>query len=378
MFKRILVLLSALMLLCTGASADPEWLWKSSPPTEVREHIASHWGDYAIEDYVLMENAPDGNDYGFALLTREEKRMLLGYRMEDGEMRYWLRTEAAMPQGVGICWMNRQYEYEDGELFEDGGKLYEGEEDLAFSVQVIFDTGKDAMVAYRWRDGGFKLSAYKTRDLKLKARVGEGFIDFYPFHDFLQVQPTRVYGSMQTDLRYASYNTWPQSVEEAREKLSIAPSGLVVGTFEPKTIEFTGGQKYPVYSGPGETYARSGNGKGMVSTNGWIQVFGTYEGYAMIQYAIDAQRFRIGWIDAQALPSGADVPSLTFDNTPQLIMEDCTLTDDPISSETEILRLAAGTQVISLADFGEHFYIELELNGEVIWGFVPADAISKG
>ena len=61
-----------------------------------------------------------------------------------------------------------------------------------------------------------------------------------------------------------------------------------------------------------------------------------------------------------------------------MIMQDCALTDDPFKSHSVIAQMKAGTPVISLADFGEFFYIETTVNGKTVWGFVPADAISKG
>ena len=54
------------------------------------------------------------------------------------------------------------------------------------------------------------------------------------------------------------------------------------------------------------------------------------------------------------------------------------MTDDPFMSRTAIAQLAAGTQVTALADFGDYLYIETIVDGQTVWGFVPADAITKG
>jgi len=107
-------------------------------------------------------------------------------------------------------------------------------------------------------------------------------------------------------------------------------------------------------------------------------VFGRYGDWIMIQYDISAEQYRIGWIAADALPGNADVPELSFEILDQRLTQDCILTDDPLKSENKILALRKDTQVCSLADFGEHFYIEVSVNGKTYWGFVNADCVTKG
>ena len=384
--KRILVaLLCALMCLTAVTAAVAQN--RSDVPDEVLSYISDRWPAWTLEDYAQLDGLPDGNDYGFALLGLDGRRALIGFRAQDGgAMRYWLRTETAVPQGEGLAWLGRDWDDEEWpvNLVEDGGPRYEGETRDALLVYFRPDSGEDQVICYRWRSGGFRLSGYLTPgdtsdDDRLFARVGEGVIEFYPFYGGrTDSNVTAVYGDLQTELRYASFATFPMGIDEARQKLSLAPKRIIAGMFEAKDVQFTGGQKFPVYLGPGETYAQSGNGKGQVSTNGWIQVFGEYDGYILIQYGISAKQFRVGWIEAGALPGGVDVPQLTFASESQLIMQDCALTDDPFKSHSVIAQMKAGTPVISLADFGEFFYIETTVNGKTVWGFVPADAISKG
>ena len=383
--KRIIMVLLCALLCLTATAAMA--LNRSDVPDEVLSVISDRWPAWTLEDYTQLEDLPDGNDYGFALLGLDGRRALTGFRAHDGgAMRYWLRTETAVPQGKGLAWLGRDWNDADWpeNLVEDGGPRYEGETRDALLVYLSPESGEDQIVCYRWRNGGFRLSGYLTPgdtpdNDRLFARVGEGVIEFYPFYGGRNDgNVTTVYGDLQTELRYASFATFPMSVSEAREKLSVAPKRIIAGVFEAQDVEFTGGRKYPVYLGPGEAYARSGNGKGQVSTNGWIQVFGEYDGYIMIQYGISAKQFRVGWIEAGALPEGTDVPLLTFASESQQIMQDCALTDDPFMSHGAIAQMKAGTPVISLADFGEFFYIETTVNGQTVWGFVPADAISKG
>ena len=383
--KRILAALLCALLCLTATAAMAVSL--GDVPDGVQAYISDRWPAWTLEDYAQLDALPDGNDYGFALLALDGRRALIGFRAQDGgAMCYWLRTETAVPQGKGLAWLGR--DWDDAEwpenLVEDGGPRYEGETREALIVNFSPDAGEDQTVCYRWRNGGFRLSGYLLPgDMpgsdRLFARVGEGVIEFYPFYSGRNGDNvTTVYGELQTDLRYASYATFPMSIAAAREKLSVAPKNVVAGEFHAQDVKFSGGRQYPVYLGPGEAYARSADGKGQVSTNGWIQVFGEYDGYIMIQYGISAKRFRVGWIDAGALPGSAQVPALSFVNEEQVLLQDCAMTDDPFMSRTAIAQLEAGMQVTALADFGDYLYIETTVDGQTVWGFVPADAITKG
>ena len=198
-------------------------------------------------------------------------------------------------------------------------------------------------------------------------------------------------GEVQTDIRYVSFNTLPENIEEAKETVTTAPdvpTGMVLGNrgglyFTAKAVKFTGGKQYPVYTGPGEDYARSGNGKGTVSTNDWIQVFGRYDDWILIQYDISAERYRIGWIEAKALPKGASVQELALvmlDNEPyNTVLEACMLTDDPLNSEEAIAHLPVGTRITELVyDFGGWSYVRVVISGQSMCGFVPSDCIDHG
>ena len=128
------------------------------------------------------------------------------------------------------------------------------------------------------------------------------------------------------------------------------------------------GRNHKVYMGPGERFPRSGNGKGTVSTNGWVQVFGEYNGWLMVQYHIDAGRYRIGWIKEPALKKGVYVRELSFfyEDT-QEILTPCALTDDPLGSGTAVVELEPGTTVRHLEFLGEDWeYVEATVDGDIL------------
>lgn len=156
-----------------------------------------------------------------------------------------------------------------------------------------------------------------------------------------------------------------------------------MGDFYPEEIKFQGGRKYPVCTGPGEEYARSGKGKGMVSTNDWIQVLGSYGDWIMIHYEINAEQYRIGWITKEALPKGSRVTEITMNMLQETYAQDvvtaCILTDDPFNSQKPMAQLEKGTQLKELVyNYCGWSYILVEIEGELMCGFVPTESISHG
>ena len=146
-------------------------------------------------------------------------------------------------------------------------------------------------------------------------------------------------------------------------------------TLSSREIHFSRGNKYPVYSGPGDAYLRGGKGKAAVSTNDWIQVFGQENGWILIQYEIDSSRCRIGYIAAQSLPKNADVPDLSFPRQTAYTIAKTSVTDDPLRSESALADLPAGAEVTMLARLGKDVYIEGKAKNR-FRGFVPSDSLS--
>ena len=354
-------------------------------PERVVKSLESRWKGYTLEDYLLLDGPSP--DIGLALAEKAGHRVLAVYREKNGEMNFWYSAEDAVPQGTGEAWFEPHGEHVNvgtqeaprWEFVRDG---------IGFCV-VRYDLLGDIYnqtVDYSWQDGGFVLTDYDClEETTYSVLVEENKLSYYCEGVFYG----SVTGEIQTDMRYVSYEKLPKTLEEAKKEITSAPDDLPTGKIlgsggsklTAKEIKFSGGRNYPVYLGPGENYMRSGNGKGTVSTNDWIQVFGKYNGYIMIQYDISAERFRIGWIEAKALPSGAKVPELNL-----LLPEDygevidkCVLTDDPFNSESPIATLKPGTPICEIVyNMGGWSYIRVTIDGKDVCGFVPSDCISHG
>lgn len=383
--KRVVLWVCVLMMtliasVCVAGTYSP--YFATEPPREVREHVASRWPDYEFEDYCEVRGTSKG-DYGFALVHRKNERILVGYHKADGEMKYWLKNAGAVPQGKEEAWFDVGTagwidetdwigNFTGRQVYDDG---------LCFSVTQLDESGEsyEKMVVYRWENGMFRLSSYhKTEGSGI--RVSDDKLDFIDWSNC--VYRGAVQGTVQRDIRYVSFNALPTWIDDAKAKLTVAPN-LKDGAFTAQKVKFTGGQKYPVYTGPGEDYVRSGNGKGLVSTNGWIEVYGQKDGYILIQYSIDSSHYRFGWIDRNALPEGTSVPAMDFAgisaDTLSEITQDTFLTDDPLFSQNKLCSLKAGQTVSWLAVLNDDWaYVLVNVNGKMMCGFVRTDCIVNG
>lgn len=383
-FVLLLVLLTAFCATALAGHGTYHVDYTDEAPEKVIKSLQSRWKGYTLEDYLFLDGPSP--DVGLALVEKNGHRVLAVYRKQDGQMTFWYSTENAVPQGMGEAWFEPHGEHvrrKDGtvEFVRDG---------LGFCV-VRYDLLGDfynQTVDYAWQDGGFCLTDYDClEETTYAVLVEEGKLTYYKEGEVCG----SVRGEIQTDMRHVSYDKLPKTLEEAKKELTVAPDGLPEGKIlgsggqklKAKEVKFSGGRNYPVYLGPGEQYARSANGKGTVSTNDWIQVFGKYNGYIMIQYDISADRFRIGWIDAKALPSGAKVPDIDLamleNEDYGEVIEKCIFTDDPFNSQTEIAELKVGTPVCEIVyGIGGWSYIRVTIDGKDVCGFVPCDSITHG
>lgn len=373
------VMMTLIASVCVAGAYSP--YFAAEPPQEVREHVANRWPDYELEDYCQISGTPKG-DYGFALVHRQSERILVGYHRVDGEMKYWLKNAGAVPQGKEEAWFTIGTAGWKDEFDRDGrptGKVYD--DGLWFSVTRLDASGEsyEKGVCYSWQNGGFCLTNYYKATL-ISVTVTDDGLDFYEngngTYGYVQ-------GAVQRDIRYVSFNALPVWIDDAKEKLTTAPN-LQSGDFMAQKVKFTGGQKYPVYTGPGTEYARSGNGKGLVSSNGWIEVYGQKDGWILIQYSISADHYRFGWIEKSALPEGTNVPELNFRAAPGDqavgVERDSYLTDDPLVSRAKLCAVKAETDIFYLGSLNDEWaYVMVQTeDGRWMCGFMPQYDISNG
>ena len=145
--------------------------------------------------------------------------------------------------------------------------------------------------------------------------------------------------------------------------------------------DLKGAQKLNVYSAPGTDSWRGANGKAQVSTNGGVWAAGWEGNWLLIYYETNNGSIRVGYVDGRQIRGGGSTwAQLQFSRDPVQLLANCTLTDDPMKSNTTMASLRAGTQVTYLTSFINQYgqiwdYIETFIGGRRARGFIAANCI---
>ena len=363
--KKYGIWMTALLILCvcwgTAFAEETNVQGVESMPAAVQQYIdTSRWAGWEVTGWTNPDNIRSSTACGFAAVKNGKQNVLLAFGWKDDGWVYKWYNAAALPQVEAPILL--------GQVMNR----------VAFASCYVYneEIQETTCIWERQTNGSWRLTE---------------LYNFYPFMFFdtsvdnalrlynvgwvePPVTDVWVYGSYQTNLRYFNLAEFPMTVAEAREKLSNPPK-IPSGTLAAKKIAFTSGKKYEVFQGPGEEYGQAGEGKAVVSTNDWVQVFGQENGWVMIQYDITSDHMRIGWISADSLPKNATVTELQF--TPILAMtaQQVDMTDDPLFSQASMASLPRETQVNWLATMGEWAYIETT-DAPLIRGFVPVEALA--
>jgi len=135
-------------------------------------------------------------------------------------------------------------------------------------------------------------------------------------------------------------------------------------------------QKFAVYSAPSERSYRGANGKASVSTNGAVYAAGWENGWLLVMYLTNNGSVRVGYISG--VKDKLTLPYLNLDAIPVVLQENASLTDDPAMAGGSIAALRKGDRVVYLSEFRNRYtwaYVETIVGGQVVRGFIRADAI---
>lgn len=360
--RRLFFFLATMLLCLTFSLASAE----TYLPQEIKNFFSSQSrSGHSISDSTEIDSY-------FFVTTKDDNgtNHLFGFKQKNGSWDYWLHTTSAVPQGTASLMLGNA----QGSSDLVTGKVYTSPT-LTISRISKFGDSFDMGVTYVLSNGAWLLSDLYSKEANNHYVVycKNNAVTYYS--DVNATNPTgTVKATIQRDLRYVSLSSIPKSYKTAKENLTVAPAIPLSNELVAQEIKFSGGKKYNVYSAPAKDSVRGGNGKAAVSTNSWIQVFGQDGDWILIQYSIDASRYRIGYIAASALPKNVNVPSLDFQPIDAWVEEEVSLTDDPFYSQSVLAALSVNEKVTWLATIGDWAYVEVT-QGKLMRGFVPLESI---
>lgn len=196
--------------------------YTDTPPSEVLSHMKEHFGAYILEDYIAIDDTPDG-DYGFALLSQSAERVLVGYHKNGNKMEYWLKSSNAVPQGEGWVYFQR---HSADSIISWGNTNATYSDALGFDVIRIdpdYEEYWSQSVSYHWRNDSFQLYEYMDRSIGTETAYVTD--DGLTYHDITMDESLGyVKGTVQRNLQYVSFPALPKTKAQAQERLTVAPS----------------------------------------------------------------------------------------------------------------------------------------------------------
>ena len=328
--------------------------------------LQAAWNSSSYQEWEIMDNLELAGEAFISARKGQANRLIHAAKNDNGEWKINWSTESALPQGeesitltnrsgttyagikLGTAFSYRPYRSGCYEY------LYQKHNSTWLLEEIIYiDTDGTLLDTYRITDDGVTYKGWLTNDRK-----------------------TFIEGRVQRDLRFFSCSGFPTDLNALKKSLSNPPE-IPVGTLSAEEIKFTGGKKYSVYSGPGEDYMRSGNGKAAVSTNDWIQVFGKENSWIMIQYDITSDHMRIGWIPEKALTKKSNVDTIEFIYSDTTIISYAVLCLETKFSESVLCTIPAGNTVQYLASMGEWVYIEWNGASQPVRGFIKTNCLTN-
>lgn len=384
--KRWLTALFLLLLMLFSAARAED---APAIPEEILLHVQEWYADAEVEDYAVLPDV-DGRPMAFLLFRHDWCRCLHTYLPQEDGWRWESEYSAAIPQGdwpdVGLSVQ------ETGRRVEDSLWYDPGREEKAFpagpSVSVYTSDDECIMerVEYAWEDGAFRLVHYGDSPLCMVDVLGDELI----FYSISTGYEGRTYACIERTLEAVDFDGLPRKMTDVRIMgdsepplpEAVRPMMMEQQPFlEKQNVTLRPGS-YAVHAGPGERYDRAGtlNWQTAEDASPWVQVFGEYEGWLLIHYAQSGERYRFGWIKADALAPGQVIRLLRFRFGDIVTAEpDSPLTDDPLNSRMPLATPGGEDRIEYLAQLGEHYsLVRATVEGKTWWGFVYTWTLGHG
>lgn len=183
-----------------------------------------------------------------------------------------------------------------------------------------------------------------------------------------------------------SANAFALSSAGTVKQNAISLGSAVARTYEikfGKESKLGNNDSYPIYSAPDLNAVRGANGKASLHTSGGAYSAGWNGAWLLMRYEKSNGGYRVGWVPKTELNMrGIErTKQLSFAYWTVTLDEDCILTDDPLM-ESEVLAYASKGEAMTYLAFyqynngREYAYVQGELNGKPVCGFIPFEAIA--
>lgn len=370
--KKMLSFLLAMLMLLSVVPAMADEAANPMPDKIAALFDVPAWEDYELLNVWQSWTYSEEQDAGVVIMTNGSLHVVCIVEPDkNGNMCITQRNYTMVVGDNGCSYLGEGYGNTAQEIdlpwgFKPGFELCTGGYDFFFAkfdgvwrIKVVLN-GKDDVISFVYDD-------------RIGYREGE---DMEEYIDWEHNKMKYAYGTY--DNRFVAFNIYafPKTYEEASKTLTNPPV-TPTDFYTPVSVDLRPREKYDVFAAPGRDSYRPANGKAVMSTNDWVQIFGEEDGWVLVQYDISSEQMRFGYVDASVLPRDTEVQSLIWYDLPEQTMKYAALvTDDPLVSNNAIHNLDAGDRVKVLSSFGNWYYIETtDHYGRSLRGFVRKNCI---
>lgn len=191
----------------------------------------------------------------------------------------------------------------------------------------------------------------------------------------LQFDTQSGYSCNVSNISLSDFNIsrFPKS-EEQLKQWQTALHKISVFIPQPLRIDGTSKRTLPVYTGPTKKSHRSGNQKAAVSLNEAYSVYGTHDGWTMVEYERNIKGNRIGWVEGLSLDT--DAPSIDWSLVEVMTGSSTALTDDPHVGQAAMVTIPEASKIEVLACLKPWWaYISVRIENVQYFGFLPLDSL---
>lgn len=341
--KRLMIFMLLLMLPCAalanswGAPGGTVELFEGNPD----------YADYTCKAAFSINDQSDDDEQAALIMGNRYHHQLICARKVDG---HWQMEKVS----TTAVYQPGHEKAEEAILSRDAGgfTLFYPDEEYEFTLeggQWVMSHGLAGGLSFSYANKGVEVDDGQSR---VYWQVGEYWDD-----------------DAWLTLDRFNISLLPRSTDEVRRmnalRALVNGGGELLGMPVADSLD----ESLPVYSAPSEDSWRAAEGKATVSlrnTDGLI-TYGEIDGWELIEYKVSLRTSRIGCILRDSEPLVAQpcrVPAVTVSET--------YLTDDPNVSQYPQMRIPADSPLTALYCFGPFYvYVETELDGQAIRGFVP-------
>lgn len=327
-------------------------------PAEIKQYLDNEISISEIETFSCSER--------FLFVVAKDlnqEKILFGFQQNDKKWDLLIKTTKIFPSNNNL----RVSIYIDEEYQDDRKVISKTTPRIMLRYSEPNADYPNIWTTFLFNDDSYTLYEVVDYSRGIAVHYNQGAALIYD-DDGFSFQKADIEYSAPTRLDSFDFEDFISYINEWNKKYYTLTNQIVFDENHPLLYYHPTDQIFTVYSAPTSTAYIEANGKAKVSTNDWILVYGEENNYYFIQYSIDAETMRYGYIQSDSFTC-LNIGEIIWLNQESSTKKKVTLINDPCGKKTKIKMLPRGTEIKILGTLNGWAYIEC-YTSLVVRGFV--------